>query len=326
MLTGIDRDDHLLNFTLLKWPDHGVLEGDAPFLTYTPRSQFGGTDSFTFEVSDAEVTSAPATVSITITSVDDAPTAASQTVVTDEDLPVVIALEGTDPEGSALAYTVLAGPSHGLLHGEAPRLIYSPRADYYGTDSFSYKVGDGTFESDPATVSIDIRSVNDLPVAASQSLETDQEVSIPVTLSGTDPEGEALTFTILDPPTHGTLQGLAPDLAYVPDAGYYGPDTLRFEVSDGADTSGPATIAILVRQPAYFDPPSLAYSVSGGILELRVPLDARYRYVLESTADFRYWEALSGIDWQATGTQTVRIPLVPHTGGFFRLKAEPKNP
>ena len=62
-----------LTYAVVDGPDHGTLSGTAPDLTYTPAADYSGTDSFTYTVSDGVTTSAPATVSITVTPVDDAP-------------------------------------------------------------------------------------------------------------------------------------------------------------------------------------------------------------------------------------------------------------
>jgi len=55
-----------------------------------------------------------------------------------------------------LTYTVVTGPAHGTLTGEAPNLTYTPHADYNGADSFTFIANDGQADSNEATVSITI--------------------------------------------------------------------------------------------------------------------------------------------------------------------------
>jgi hypothetical protein len=76
---------------------------------------------------------------------------------------------------------------------------------------------------------------------------TTESGSVGLTLTGTDPDGDALTYAIVDQPTHGTLSGTAPEVTYTPDAGYTGADSFTFTVSDGEFTSDPATISIDVQ-------------------------------------------------------------------------------
>jgi hypothetical protein len=48
-------------------PAHGTLSGTAPNLTYTPSTNYSGTDSFTFQANDGTTNSPTATVSISVT-------------------------------------------------------------------------------------------------------------------------------------------------------------------------------------------------------------------------------------------------------------------
>ncbi len=88
---------------------------------------------------------------------------------------------------------------------------------------------------------------NRAPTALPQTFVTDEDVPLPLTLTGTDPEDDALTFSIVDAPIHGTLSGTAPDLVYTPNPGYFGPDSFTFRVNDGQLDSEVARIDIEVR-------------------------------------------------------------------------------
>ena len=73
-LTGSDVEGSPLAFAVLTGPTKGTLRGTAPNLTYTPNANVNGSDSFTFKVTDGQLDSAPATVSINVMPVNDAPT------------------------------------------------------------------------------------------------------------------------------------------------------------------------------------------------------------------------------------------------------------
>ena len=64
--------------------------------------------------------------------------------------------------------------------------------------------------------------------------------------SGSDADGDGLTFTVVAGPSHGTLSGAAPNLTYTPAADYNGPDSFTFKVNDGTVDSSPATVSITV--------------------------------------------------------------------------------
>src|SRR5262249_53674373 len=96
-------------------------------------------------------------------------------------------------------------------------------------------------------------NVNALPAADPQSLTTSEDSTLPLTLTGSDPDGDPLTFSVMRYPQHGTLTGSAPDLQYKPDHDWNGTDTLEFVTSDGVATSQRATVTIGVT-PVNDDP------------------------------------------------------------------------
>lgn len=90
------------------------------------------------------------------------------------------------------------------------------------------------------------RCHNQPPVAKDAALTTPEDVALPVALTATDPQSDALTYAIVDAPVHGTLSGTAPALVYTPHANYNGADRLTFRANDGASDSNLATVSITV--------------------------------------------------------------------------------
>jgi Tfp pilus tip-associated adhesin PilY1 len=245
-LPGTDVDGNPLAFTIVSAPGNGTLSGSGANQTYTPNANFNGADSFTFTVSDGTVTSAPQTASITVTAVNDPPATANQALTTSEDTPLAIVLAGFDADGDALTFTVVGAPASGALTGSGANLTYTPDGDFNGADSFTFTVSDGVVTTAPATVSITVDAVNDEPTVAGQSVSTDEDTAVGITLAGSDTEGDDLTFNIASGPSHGTLSGTAPNLTYTPTADYHGSDSFQFSASDAASTSDPATVDITI--------------------------------------------------------------------------------
>ncbi len=245
-LTGTDPESDPLTFAVVTQPGNGTLSGVAPNLTYTPNANYNGADSFTFTASDASLTSAAATVSITVNPGNDAPTATPQSVSTTEDTAVAITLTGTDPESDPLTFAVVTQPSNGTLSGVAPNLTYTPNANYNGADSFTFTASDASLTSAAATVSITVTPGNDAPTATPQSVSTTEDTPVSITLTGTDPESDPLTFAVVTQPSNGTLSGVAPNLTYTPNANYNGADSFTFTASDASLTSAAATVSITV--------------------------------------------------------------------------------
>ncbi len=106
-----------------------------------------------------------------------APTVQDKTVNTNEDVSKEITLTGNDTNGDALTYTVVTAPSHGTFVGTT----YTPNPNYNGVDSFTFKANDGTVDSEVATVTINIASIDDFPTAnagADQNVEEGATVQL----------------------------------------------------------------------------------------------------------------------------------------------------
>lgn len=245
-LTGSDVENDALTFAVVTPPAHGTLSDTPPALIYTPATNYHGADSFTFSANDGQADSTSATIFVTVNPINDAPTATPATVNTLEDTPVTVTLSGSDEEGDALSFKVTASPTHGSLSGIAPNLSYTPATNYFGPDHFSFAANDGSTNSQSAVISIIVAPMNDTPIVASQSLTTDEDVPLNVVLGGNDVDGDTLSFTVFAQPTHGTLNGIAPNLTYTPATNYNGPDSFTFVAHDGHVNSAVGTINLTV--------------------------------------------------------------------------------
>jgi hypothetical protein len=243
-LAATDPDGDDLTYEIVADPEHGALTGAPPDLTYTPDAGYVGTDGFTFTASDGERTSNEATVAILVSRGNQAPVAQDQALTTPEDTALVITLGASDPDGDALTFAVVGAPAHGDLTGTAPDLTYTPDHDYTGGDALTFTASDGTLASEAATITIEVTGVNDPPVALDQTLATPEDTPIAITLAATDPDGDDLTYAVVDTPGHGTLTGAPPALSYLPTTDFVGRDAFTFTASDGVLTSGEATITI----------------------------------------------------------------------------------
>ena len=120
---------------------------------------------------------------LNITPVNDLPIPASQNVTVAEDAPLSLVLNATDPEADPVTSVVITGPSHGTLSGSAPNLTYAPAKNYFGADSFTFKASDGSGDSGPASISINVTPVNDPPIAVDQVFDIPHRDSVSEDLS-----------------------------------------------------------------------------------------------------------------------------------------------
>jgi predicted phage tail protein len=101
-----------------------------------------------------------------------------------------------------------------------------------------------------ATIDLTVTPVNDAPTANGQSASTAYNTSTAITLTGTDVENSALSFTVLSNPSGGSLTGTAPNLTFVPTIGFAGNTSFTFRVNDGSLNSAAATVSITVNAPS----------------------------------------------------------------------------
>ncbi|MGH1540586.1 MAG: Ig-like domain-containing protein [Arenicella sp.] len=246
LLSANDPEGDSIVFAIVSQPQNGTLSGDAPNLTYTPNTDFNGVDSFTYRANDGQLDSSVATINITINPLNDAPFAIDAGFVTDEDQAVATPVSASDSDGDALTYSIASQPQNGILSGDVPNLIYTPNADFNGADSFEFIVNDGQLDSNIATVSISVNPLNDAPVADDQSLVTEEDQALSITVAGSDVDGDSITYTIAAQPQNGTLSGDVPNLTYTPNADFNGADSFEFIVNDGQLDSNVATVSITV--------------------------------------------------------------------------------
>src|SRR5215831_16374499 len=225
-------------------------------VTYSPAANYNGSDSFTYTVSDGHGGTATASVNVTINPVNDNPVAIPDSATTNEDnsVTVDVVANDTDVDGDTLSLTSVGSAAHGSVAIVSGKAVYSPAANYNGSDSFGYVVSDGHGGHANGSVSITVNPVNDAPVANSQSVATTSNTPVGITLTGSDVETapSSLTFTVTSGPSHGSLMGSGANRTYTPAPNYAGPDSFTFTVTDTGDgpsgplTSSEATVSIIV--------------------------------------------------------------------------------
>lgn len=118
--------------------------------------------------------------------------------------PAGVLKNDTDFDGNPLSVTVVSGPANAssFVLNSNGSFTYVPVANWYGIDTFTYTVSDGTSTSAPVTVTLTVNAVNDTPsniTLSSSSLTgfTDAAVVGTVTVSDADP-GDGHTFVLSD--------------------------------------------------------------------------------------------------------------------------------
>jgi hypothetical protein len=138
----------------------------------------------------------------------------------------------------------------------APEELYPiPYASNYNTHGLA--IGDVNNDGSPDIAIADYNSglvvlygtsqaTNHAPQAFDQGVAATEDTSISITLGAVDPDGNALTYSVMESPAAGTLTGSAPNLTYTPKPNFNGTDRFTFKVNDGLLDSNVATVSITV--------------------------------------------------------------------------------
>ncbi len=252
-----DADIDSASFTavIVTNPAHGsvTLNQDGSF-TYNPNPNYNGADSFTYKANDGTADSTVATVTLTINPVNDLPVATADTFRVDRNavLNAVTGVLGNDNDidGNTLTAALVTSPGHGILvFYPNGTFTYTPNSGYMGTDSFTYRVNDGTANSAEATVTL---TINTVPVATDKSYSINEDTTLTIAASGVlnndyDPDGSSITAVLVTGPAYGTLT-LNPDgsFVYTPWTNHNGWDSFTYRAYDGIDYSATRTASIAV--------------------------------------------------------------------------------
>lgn len=160
-------------------------------------------------------------------------------------------LTGFDADGDPLVFHTVNSTHHGSLslNSFGGDFTYTPFEGFNGTDVLTFIVNDGTQDSAEATVTITVGTgqSNSTPTANPVTLNTNINTTLNGNLSGSDPDGDTLTFAVVSTPAHGSVtvsQNGA--FSYSPDSGYTGNDSFTFKVNDGTQDSSVATVSLNV--------------------------------------------------------------------------------
>ncbi|MBS0295171.1 MAG: autotransporter domain-containing protein [Proteobacteria bacterium] len=293
--------------TVTSAPSHGSTSVSGEVVTYVPASGYQGPDSFQYTANGPGGSSAPATVTLTVTA-PAAPIAGAKSVSTPYQTQAAIDLTASIT-GAANTVTVTTPAAHGTTSVSGKVVTYTPASGYYGNDSFAYTASGAGGTSAPATVSITV-GTPPAPTASAKS------ATVPYASSGTAIDlsgsitGVATGVTVATNPTHGNVSVSGTSVTYTPLAGYYGADSFTYRATGPGGGSSPATVSITVSNPAA--PTAAAanltapYNGSGTALDLSGSITGVATSVTVSTAPTH-----------GTATASGKVVTYKPTTGYF---------
>ncbi len=158
-------------------------------------------------------------------------------------------LESSSANTNPLTYTIVSGPSYGTLTGSGATQTYTPAPDFNGTDTFTFRVSDGTSTSNLGTVTITVLEANDAPVAADDAYNTFEDTALQFTaaeLTSNDSAGPAdentQTLSVSNvsatSDTNGTVSLGGGVITFTPAPNFHGSASFTYQVCDNGITAG----------------------------------------------------------------------------------------
>ena len=233
-------------------PAHGIVSISGDQIEWTPAKDDTSATSFVYSVTDGTAVTT-ATVFLSVTPVDDAPIGVPDTFTADEDAAFADNVLDNDLDvDSVPVVSLTTGPAIGSVTLEPDgTFVWTRPLDFVGTDSFEYQISDATTAVSPVHVDLTVLALNDAPRPIADAFFGNEglPISDSVATNDSDPEGDAILYTLTADATHGSvvLDPTSGAFVYTPDGtDYNGPDSFSYSVSDGLDASGEVLVDLVI--------------------------------------------------------------------------------
>ena len=217
-------------------------------------------DTFSYTIEDPTGRTDSGTVSITVNGFNHTPVATADSESTDEDTEAFfdVLANDSDDDSDALTVDIVTHPSSGtaVVQGNET-VLYTPNANFHGSDSFTYTINDGLVDSNEVTVDIAVNSVDDPASLDTVTFSVNEDVTLVDTVTATDLDGltNMAVYSIFSQPTNGSVSigDVSGEFTYIPDADFSDADTFEIRVTDDDSYTADFTITVNV-QPLPDDP------------------------------------------------------------------------
>ena len=190
-------------------------------------------------------------VTVILATINEKPIAVNDTATTTFNKPVLIDVlqNDRDPDGDKLTLEFSQGKNGGEVTINSQNiLIYTPKTNYSGEDSFTYTITDGKGGSATATVTINVTGGTTTLTTLPDNFTVDNNVTtvLDVVANDTIPAAKVATLTIIDAPKQGTASVKAGKIEYIPTKDFIGSDSFTYQVTldDGSTSQASVTLSI----------------------------------------------------------------------------------
>lgn len=233
-----DPDGDMLTYTTTSVAQNGTFTLNANgTYSYMPDQYWNGMETFSINVCDGSNVCDQSLLTIEVVSVNDGIIAQNGSGSCNEDASISSSLLGLafDADNDPITFSVVSNPLHGtLVLNPGGSFTYTPFANYFGPDQFTFNACDPLNACDDGVYTINVISINDAPVAVADNLSTNEDVTLNSTVANdTDADNDVLSYTVITNPMNGSLSFSANGtFVYTPQSNYFGVDMFTYEVCD----------------------------------------------------------------------------------------------
>ncbi|MAD43056.1 MAG: hypothetical protein CL623_11795 [Arcobacter sp.] len=210
-------------------------------ITYIPDADFAGKETLTVTVTDDDNQTVQKTIDINVNDVNEIPTLEIISTITMlEDTIEEISFTASDIDGSV---TTIAEALHGTANIVGNNVVYTPEADYTGSDTITVTTTDDRGAVVVKTVNVTVNEVNELPeltIVSTASTNEDEDATITFAASDSDGTVESVIATA----TKGTTSIANGEITYTPNENIFGSDIITVVVTDDKGDTVTKTVAI----------------------------------------------------------------------------------
>jgi hypothetical protein len=274
----------VLVFTISNKPAWASFNQATGALTGTPtNSDVGTTSNIVISVTDGVVTVALPAFNLQVTNVNDAPVISGDpaTLVLGRSAYSFVPTVSEVDVGDVLVFSISNKPSWASFNTTTGALTGTPQNNQAGSyPNIVISVSDGQLSTSLPAFTIAVQSSNRVPQATPGSVVSDEDKSVVFSFAATDADADPLTFSVVTPPSHGSVSPLGNDWIYTPRTNFNGVDSLQFKAKDAEGESVATTFTFSI------SPVNDAPQARNDEYELIKTADDRYRLtVLNNDSD-----------------------------------------
>jgi hypothetical protein len=248
-----DTEGDTLTVTKVNAALQGTVVLTDGVVTYTPATDFTGSDSFSYTISDGTDT-ATATAIITVSASNITP------VATDDDITstttiyedsrnnkIDVTSNDTDADDDTLSIVSATKPDHGTASVRSGAVFYEPDDDYYGSDSFTYTIDDGNGGQDSAVVTLTVTNKADAAVAVTDDLgdiilgSKNNKVDLLSNDTDADGDSDVIEITEVGDAKYGSVSLVNGSVYYTPGS-VTGTDIFTYTITGGDEATVKANV------------------------------------------------------------------------------------